>query len=196
MMEKIQDHAQEALQRLVTQFQGKPRIEGLLRALVQPNQDIEDTLWDLLTKRSIHTAIGKQLDGIGEIVGESRKGKEDEVYRIAIKAKIGQNNSKATAEDIISVFKLLVQCEKAFFMEYFPAEVAIFADKNIESLDNNEILKFCQKAVAAGVRLDYIGWYDGDHAFAFQDDPNAKGFGDAFDEAAGGQFATVTAYNY
>ena len=183
---KILDHAAEARARIVTQFKGKPRIEGLIGSFAAATQAVEDTLWDLLTIRSIDTAIGAQLDIIGEIVGESRKGKQDEPYRLAIKAKIGQNNSKATPEDIISVFKLLVQADKALFIEYFPAEAAIFADKNIENLDNYEILKFCQKAMPAGARLDYIGWYDGDQAFGFQDDPNAKGFGEAFDNAVGG----------
>lgn len=193
---KILDHAGEAIKRLVTQFKGKPRVEALTGALARPNQDLEDTLFDLLEQRWIDTAIGKQLDGIGEIVGESRKGKEDEPYRLAIKAKIGQNNSKATPEDIIAIFKLLVQCEIALFIEYFPAEACIFANKNIEDLDNNDILKFCQKAMPAGARLDYIGWYDGDDAFAFAGDDNGKGFGDAFDDTVGGKFATVTAYNY
>lgn len=193
---KILDHGQDAVNRLVTQYKGKPKIEGFTRALANPAQDLEDTFLDLLTLRSLDTAVGKQLDGLGEIVGESRKGKNDEDYRIAIKAKIGQNISKATPEDVISVFILLVKANTAYFMEYFPAEAAIFADVNIENLDNYDILKFMQKVMPAGVRLDYIGWYDNGDAFAFQDDPNAKGFGDAFNNAIGGKFATVTAYNY
>ena len=191
---KILDHGQAAVDRLVTQYKNKPLIEGFLRSLANPTQDLEDTLWDLLTKRDLDTAEGKQLDVLGEIVGESRKGKNDDDYRIAIKAKIGQNISKATPEDVISVFILLVKANTAYFMEYFPAEAAIFADVNIEALDNAAILAFMQKVMPAGVRLDYIGWYDNGDAFAFQDDPNALGFDDLFNADVGGKLATITAY--
>lgn len=191
---KILDHGQEAVNRLVTQYQDQPLIEGLVRSLANPNQDLEDTFWDLLTLRDLETAVGKQLDGLGEIVGESRKGKNDDDYRIAIKAKIGQNVSKATPQDVISVFILLVNANTAYYMEYPPAEAAIFADVNIEALDNPAILKFMQKVMPAGSRLDYIGWYDNGNAFAFFDDPNALGFDDLFNADVGGKLATITAY--
>ncbi|MEA3330595.1 MAG: DUF2612 domain-containing protein [Campylobacterota bacterium] len=56
--------------RLASQFKAKPNLSTLIKSLI--DDDIESTNDDLLNKRGLNTAVGKQLDGIGEIVGLTR----------------------------------------------------------------------------------------------------------------------------
>ena len=63
----ISDHIVRAKNRLIEQYRGKPKIEGVLEAIVAPIQDIEDVLEQLKLERWIETAIGVQLDKIGSL---------------------------------------------------------------------------------------------------------------------------------
>ncbi|GAB1578681.1 DUF2612 domain-containing protein [Bordetella petrii] len=71
-MDLNQDHGLIAWNHWLTQFEGKPRLQALVRALLQPADGLQGALRDLYEKRWLDTAEGKQLDGIGEIVGLSR----------------------------------------------------------------------------------------------------------------------------
>ena len=57
------------LNRLVSQFQDSPNLRGLISALINGFDGLDETQNDLLTLRSVDTAQGVQLDGVGEIVG-------------------------------------------------------------------------------------------------------------------------------
>jgi len=128
MVEHILNHEDEAQARLLSQFKGSPRIEGLLSSFVAGQQGLEDVLWALYIERQLDTASGEQLDNLGTIVREERKGRNDVNYRIGLIGKIGRNISKGTVNDLITIFKLLMSAEIAYFEEYFPAECAIYSD--------------------------------------------------------------------
>lgn len=61
------------IQHLISQFQGRPNIEAVLSAVGDELDEIYAVLDDLRTRRWIDTASGKQLDGLGEIVGQDRR---------------------------------------------------------------------------------------------------------------------------
>lgn len=71
-MDLQQDHPGIAWGHWLGQFAGKPKLEALVKALLQPAQGIQGALRDLFDKRWLDQAEGEQLDGIGEIVGLSR----------------------------------------------------------------------------------------------------------------------------
>lgn len=56
----------------LTQFQDSPRLESVVRGLYWGMNEAAKTASQLYMDRWLDTAIGKQLDGIGEIVGQSR----------------------------------------------------------------------------------------------------------------------------
>lgn len=66
------DHTQEMLNRLLAQFDGKPRFEALVRVLGRRLNILEQVFADLQEKRWIDTSEGVQLDGCGVIVDQSR----------------------------------------------------------------------------------------------------------------------------
>ena len=53
---------------LVEQFKGQPNIEAVMEVIAEQLQDVADFYEDLRTQRSISTAVGSQLDGVGDIV--------------------------------------------------------------------------------------------------------------------------------
>src|SRR5690606_15665488 len=66
-----QDHADIAWNHFLGQYGSSPRLESLVRALYAPLQ--HQQLKALHDERWLDSAVGRQLDGIGEIVGQSRE---------------------------------------------------------------------------------------------------------------------------
>lgn len=56
--------------RLASQFTAKPNLKAFIDAFIDDDLDI--ALCDTQTKRGLNTAVGVQLDGIGEIIGLPR----------------------------------------------------------------------------------------------------------------------------
>lgn len=68
-----QENGLIAWEHFTAQFANSPRLESLVRALYQPMQMSQDAVRQLLDERWLDTAVGAQLDGIGQIVGQSRE---------------------------------------------------------------------------------------------------------------------------
>ena len=66
------NHIDLAISRLAVQFKESPNLIGYISALLQEGEDLELVFQQILNERSIDTAVGTQLDIIGEIVGQSR----------------------------------------------------------------------------------------------------------------------------
>ncbi len=66
------DFAQQAWDRFLGQFHGKPRLEAFVKALFPPYDAAEKALHAMMFARGLDTAQGAQLDGIGTIVGQTR----------------------------------------------------------------------------------------------------------------------------
>lgn len=99
------EHAAEALALLLEQFQGKTNIEGLLKSVVWRVQELEDATWQVLLATDLDLAADAQLDGIGDIVGEARRGRSDVDYRAAIRVRIAINVSDGTAPEILTILE-------------------------------------------------------------------------------------------
>lgn len=118
----------EALNRLAGQFQASPKIKGMLEAIVGPLDDVLTDIDALKNQRWIDTAVGAQLDGCGQIVGETRQGRDDEAYRAAIKFRVFVNVSNATPADMQQALSFLVGGDDKQYMEVYPATVMLFSD--------------------------------------------------------------------
>lgn len=175
------DHAEEAPTLLLDQYKDKPRLKALLLSYIRRVQELEDAIWDVLTKRLIDNAEGAQLDVLGRIVGQRREGREDDVYRLYIGARIRINSSKGRADDILDVLAL-VESVPTSYTELYPASIAI------EFLDATEapptvLIDLARQAKPSGVRIGIVvPNAPVDQTFAFSDavsgdnDP-ARGFG-------------------
>lgn len=192
MADKITTHVADALDRLLEQYKGKSRVEGVIEAYAEQIQDNEDVTWGLTADLAILTAIGVQLDGIGTIVIQDRLGFSDTFYRSLLLAKIGENVSQSDPERIIDVVKLLTGATLVHYLENWPAAYDISIDVEIDpSLIDFQYSRI-DRVDPAAVRLENLICFDPDEAFAFAGGVgDAEGFGDLTDAGVGGLFAKI-----
>lgn len=104
---------------LVEQFRGKPNIEALVEVIGIELQQVADFYEQLRTERDLDHAVGKQLDGVGDIVVMTRKEAgelagdpipfdviDDDTYRQYLIYKILKNTCDCTYPDIIKAFRM------------------------------------------------------------------------------------------
>lgn len=66
------DYLEEMRKRVTFAFEESPVFDKYLQLLTLPAEEMQEVLRQLMQERSIDTAVGKQLDIIGDIVGQSR----------------------------------------------------------------------------------------------------------------------------
>jgi len=118
----------EAIERATSQFQASPKVLALLEAIVGPLDVVNATTDEFKTERWIDTAIGKQLDGCGYIVGELRAGRDDDEYRKAIRFRVFVNISEGTPDALIDGLRYLIDSDDYQYLEMYPATAIMFAN--------------------------------------------------------------------
>ena len=98
------DHVEVGLDRVIDKL-NKTNFNKSLQIYLEESQELETQLLTLAEQKSIDLAIGIWLDYIGKIVGEDRKGKSDEEYRIALKIRIGVNRADGTPDIMIDLMQ-------------------------------------------------------------------------------------------
>jgi hypothetical protein len=181
------EHVQTALDRLLQQYKGKPKFEGFISALAQRVQDTENALKELFEERSIETAIGVNLDIIGEIVGLPRPtGQSDEDYRDDLKIKIVQNLNEGTPEEFIAAAIYFVGANAVEYGELYPASVSLMTDVNLTDERAAEVRVILENFLPAGVSIGNFGFVSSSNPFRFD---VGNGFGDDADPELGGILA-------
>lgn len=130
--------------------------EKFIATLATPFQSLESALQQLLTERSIDTAVGAQLDVIGRIVGQARNGLDDDTFRRYCRARVSTNKSTGVVEDLITVTDLIVYDDAATIIAKGEgtATVRVNAYGIILDVDlANIVFDFAQDTVSAGVRV-------------------------------------------
>lgn len=136
------DYTEKLLSDLVEQFKGKPHIEALMEAIGEQLCDIAIFFEDLQVQRTLETAVGKQLDGIGDIVCLSREECAkyagmfprgcigDEEYRALLKSKIIINTNDTTYYGIVRSIRSLYGAYPIYYSEApaFPATIIFELD--------------------------------------------------------------------
>lgn len=124
---------------LPQQFQGKKKIEILIRAFARQMEEIEAVLTDINSMTDISTADGINLDYVGDIVCMTRKEAgelvkkrfqepviSDEKYRQYLKYGILRNTSDCTYGDIMKAIEILWDVDKASYYERKDRPATIF----------------------------------------------------------------------
>lgn len=192
MFSPIDNHVQQALARLLTQYKNSTNLQNLLTAIINPIQDIEGVLGELNDLRYLPDATGVQLDVIGIIVGLPRPvGATDAEYVLDLYGQIKINTSQGQPEQLIQAFLLftgaatciLTEFENASFLiasPYVPPSQAV-----IDSL-----ITTLSQAAPVGVRMDGIISYDATNAFAYDGALPGAGYDDG-SQTVGGLYAQL-----
>ncbi len=165
---KTLDYFTEAINRLLQQFKGLPRWEGLLTSYMTETQAVEDAFWDIFVDRLLQSdlATGDLLDKLGSIVGIARQGFTDGVYKLLITAKIKANRSDGKHETLIDIMALLVPGATIFVYEsvgfiILEPHGAILAPPYVVAK------QFLGIAVAAGIGI-YLVWTEVDDSLTLK----------------------------
>lgn len=147
-------------------------VQLLVAAFAAPAQDVENALQQLLLQRWIDTAVGVQLDQLGEIVGQSRQGLDDDDYRRFCRARILTNRSDGRFETLIAI-ALLVLNEVGVTIRVTnegTATCRVYATGTVTGDTAGAILAtFMQLGVSGGVRV-VTQWEDSAAAGIFRFD--------------------------
>ena len=158
-------------QDLVEQFKEKPVIEALCEAIGEQLTDVWEFFRQLEEERGVYTSIGKQLDGVGDIVVLSRKEAgemacvnesvyviDDETYRKYLIYKIWKNTNNCTYYDIIKSFKMF--WDKPLHYSESPEYPAtmIFETDELTAGDDVQKLLTAPFIKAAGVAIKVIAY--------------------------------------
>lgn len=193
-------HVTEALDRLVEQFKHETNMQGVVTSFVNQIQDLEDSGWELFTERSLTTAIGAQLDGVGSIVGEDRENRSDDEYRLAIRVRILRNLSESTPEDILEIFNLY-RPGVYKLIENPPAALSLIPQEALTPSDPTpqQFAQLLDDIKGAGIGNAFIyGGYDVGYAFQFAsgdtlESSALKGFGNDTGTTGGHWYDIATA---
>lgn len=197
----IESHCDEGKQLLLWQFQGKPRLESLLCALLRAGvQELDDATWQVLTETLLDTAVGVNLELIGGLVDLPRKGWGDETYRQLLRAQIRVLKSKGGWPDLIRIMDRLGIDTSLVDVAVLPpaAARARLGEPLDGAIGKVETFDMLNRARSGGVRFDLeypespvdeaLTWADADSTQADTD----RGWADDSPVTFGGFWAGVS----
>lgn len=154
MIERIDNHAERAFARMLTQFADRPTHRGIVAAICAQVQQIEDALIVLQFSRNVHEAEGAQLDGIGSIVGQAREGRDDATYRRWVIAAVLVNRKGGELATLIAAVLAIFPGSTVELVEDQPATVRVRVAGEVFSADTGrDVARLLGRARAGGVRL-------------------------------------------
>jgi len=169
----ISNHTETALGRMLEQFRGSVNLRALASAFVDQAQAFEDVAIQLIHDRNLDTATGHRLDGLGQIAGVSRGGRDDETYRRRLQVEFAILRSQGSIEDMIEITQLLVGGTPDILVdEYYPKALYLRAQDYIVTGDATEIGTLLRRAASAATNLQFVysqTEIDDDDLFRFSD---------------------------
>ena len=169
-MDDMPNYLEKLERDLLEQFRGKPNIEKLHVALARQFTELHRFFVQLNTLRSMKTAFGAQLDGIGDILVLSRMEAlivsklvnklvpmDDKTYRTYLTYKLALNTSDCTHKDVHSILKMFWDKSPLYYSED-PAHPAtmFFTTPILAPEDNVGELLLAPRIKAAGVAMIII----------------------------------------
>lgn len=193
-------YGDEAVDNLLGVFKDLPRIEAFVRAYADRITELEDAAWEVMVLLSdVDQALSKGgvwLERLGQLVGASRKGTNDDTFAAFIRARIAANRSRGTPDDLVLVLQRLYECgENCALVQRAPAWFALRLDEAAgRVISEIRAARVLQDAKPAGVRcvLEYNAGPIAE-AFTLSDTGSSKtdsslGLSDA-DHSTGGRLA-------
>jgi len=194
-------HVAEGIDRFIEQYKQRPRMAAWLTSYLDQVQEIENALWDVLIARGIDQATDAQLDILGAIVNQPRRGLTDDDYRTFIRARIAVNRSNGRPDDLIEILQLItIDLPESIIVYQDRPEAGIFIQiaSDIGTLVPAHIIELLNDARPAGVELQFsylLGLSSEAFSFAsstaYETDIDT-GFGNTLDAGDGGELASVT----
>ena len=164
------EHAKRGVERLIERYR-RPRTSALLESWLAEVQAVEDALWQLLVERTLEEAEGAQLDVLGAIVGEPRRGRDDASYRVWIEARNLVSRSSGTTTQMLALVRKLLPTIDFVLEEYYPAAFVFRFGPGLDLDAGYQVAYMLRQAKPAGVLFQMTWPIDGSGGiFAFSPD--------------------------
>lgn len=167
-LQRVEQHVEAGLIKLVPAFWGKPRVSAVIAALLREIQTTEDAVWDVLEVLHIDTADMPRLVILGKLVGQDRHGFDLENFRTAIKARALANRSDGTGPALGRVLVALLGAGDFAFLWVGAASIAV---AYLNRVTDDEQVRLVQEVLpfarAHGVQLNFYFQEDVDTVVDF-----------------------------
>lgn len=131
-----------------------PRLRAIACALLDAVQDASNANWQLYTERWIDTAVGSQLDGTGTVVGQSRAGRTDTVYRAFLRARVLVNRASGKWRELVQIMLTLgIDAAEIGFEPDYPGAWVIRLLESQEGFVGADVFELLEDAKGGGIRL-------------------------------------------
>lgn len=161
------------------QFRDSKNIKALCALLTERFSVIDQKLQETIARRGLEGARGGELDNWGEIVGRSRHGASDTLYRRAIKARARTALSSANIGDFFAIATLISPDSDPTFAEVYPLCVRMFFSSAIDNDEKALIFELMRDVPGLTVCLQFVE-VDPNGVFEFSYN-NASGPDDSVD---------------
>lgn len=151
------DHVRAAVLRMLAAERPKEKLSKLVSNEAHRIQLLEDQVWNWWEQLDLETAPGVFLERIGDIVGEARQGREDEIYRLWIRARAKANRSAGSVPDMLEILELILPAGTVVEYVDLPyeirdAEAYFIIYGNVPYPD--QVRAILESVVGAGIQLD------------------------------------------
>lgn len=181
------DHAEEGLSLLPSHWENSPNLRAILEAWLTPLNATEQCALDVRGGFNVRTAIGNQLDIIGDYFDETRDGRDDDEYRSAILSVISAAIGSGTPDQLMDLFAGITNSTSVSYWEHYPLSIALLSTEG-EDVDIHDP-QYMQNATAGGV--EYVALMYNPFSYAWIGTEAAKA--DAFLVTNEGEFIVTDA---
>ena len=146
------DVVAKAIARLTDLYRTKPRVRALVTTLAERFQTEDSVDLSLYLNQWIGTASAGLLNAIGELVGEPRLGRSDDLYRLWIRARIRINRTQGTVADSYHLVRLIAGQD--IDVIYTPTPPAAYTiEVNGTDINPTELYNLLDAVRPAGVEM-------------------------------------------
>ncbi len=186
------DHSGTGLALLIDQFRGQHSVRGILNSFLSQVQEVEDATFAVISGRILDAAVDAQLDSLGDLVGEPRKGRSDTDYREAIRLRIRVNRSNGRAEDVIDVVRIATS-GALIYNEYYPAGFEVDAFGLASPRELQKLIGQTRAVAVRGVLVSSTTPANQNFVYGsvYGAAVGQKGFGSSYDAAVGGRLVSA-----
>lgn len=162
------DIVPKAVARLTDLYRNKPHVRALVETLAERFATEDAVECELYRAQWISTAEGSLLTAVGELVGEPRLGRSDELYRLWIQARVRINRTQGTIPDSYHLIRLIAgDSAQITYLPLYPAAYSI--EVNGTDVDPTELYKLLDAVRPAGVQMNLTVNASLTDLFAFSD---------------------------
>lgn len=148
-----------AMQDRIIMFVRGPRFKALVEALASRTDALLEVSEDIVEAFDIDTAVGVQLDRLGELLQRPRYGASDDRYRTLLKIQVELVlSSQGTTPTIMRIVELFTGEPPSSYSEHYPMAFEIGAElPDVE--DTDLLLQILREATSAAYGVTLL-WHD------------------------------------